>query len=316
MIPSKASPIASVKMNDPATNATPSTIANALSASRTLRATRLRHVILSIPVPPVSAPAAKSALAGRQPARPAGAVRIHPFIGQNALNVPNSKWIRGWAGRRRREFTVVGESAQGVVRRPQETAVLPGLAEPPVLPVLPAGWEVLRGVHWPDPSRPDQAVDAMDHLVVGPGGIFVVVDVDGMEAVILEDRGDPALAFVVGTAVDVCLAAAAEVTEALGGVSGPCDSGRTGAPVFGVVRFMTEEHLALSARGVMVCTTRNVVQVLRSCPPVLDAAHVAQVLAALDARLHPERAERAVAVAHPVTGSPAAAPTEPGDATE
>jgi ribosomal protein L12E/L44/L45/RPP1/RPP2 len=183
----------------------------------------------------------------------------------------------------------VGESAQGVVRRPEETAVLPAL---PVLPLLPPGWHVLQGVHWPDPSRPDQAVDAMDHLVVGPGGVFVVVDVDGMDAVIREDRSDPALAFVVGTAVEVCLAAAAEVVEALGEISEPGDS-RSGAPVSGVVRFLTEEHLALSSHGVMVCSTRNVVQVLRSCPPVLDAAHVAHVLAALERRLHPERVEEA-----------------------
>src|SRR3954452_21408206 len=47
MMPSKASLIASVKMNEPATKATPSTIANALSARRTLRANRVRHVILS-----------------------------------------------------------------------------------------------------------------------------------------------------------------------------------------------------------------------------------------------------------------------------
>src|SRR3954452_13225650 len=54
MMPSNASPIASVKMNDPATKPTPSTIANALSASRTFRANRLRHVIVSIRGPPMS----------------------------------------------------------------------------------------------------------------------------------------------------------------------------------------------------------------------------------------------------------------------
>src|SRR4051795_1157903 len=53
MMPSNASPIASVKMNDPATKPTPSTIANALSASRTFRANRLRHVIVSIRGPPM-----------------------------------------------------------------------------------------------------------------------------------------------------------------------------------------------------------------------------------------------------------------------
>ena len=47
MMSSNAPPIASVKMNEPDTNATPSTIANALSASRTLRANTLRQVILS-----------------------------------------------------------------------------------------------------------------------------------------------------------------------------------------------------------------------------------------------------------------------------
>ena len=55
MMSSKAPPIASVKISEPATNATPSTIANALRSSRSLRATRLRQVTLSIaqaPRPP------------------------------------------------------------------------------------------------------------------------------------------------------------------------------------------------------------------------------------------------------------------------
>src|SRR5688500_3041259 len=48
MMSSNAPPIASVKISEPATNATPSTIANALSSRRTLRATRLRQVTLNI----------------------------------------------------------------------------------------------------------------------------------------------------------------------------------------------------------------------------------------------------------------------------
>src|SRR4051795_13610883 len=49
MMPSKASPMASVNTKDPATNATPSTIAKALRARRTLRANSVRHVIFSTP---------------------------------------------------------------------------------------------------------------------------------------------------------------------------------------------------------------------------------------------------------------------------
>src|SRR3954452_11912263 len=48
MMPSKAPLMASVKISDPATKATPRTIANALSSNRSLRATRLRQVTLSI----------------------------------------------------------------------------------------------------------------------------------------------------------------------------------------------------------------------------------------------------------------------------
>src|SRR3954452_17249865 len=248
-------------------------------------------------------------------------------------------WTRGWAGPGGWEFTE-GESAQGVVRRPEETAVLPVLPVPavpdtvlsereadllpdenlvrepeldpvpgasalsalPVLPVLPAGWHVLRGVHWPDATSPDagspdRAVDAMDHLVVGPGGVFAVVDVDGMDHVIRADRNDPALAFVISAAVDVCLGAAAEVAEVVGD---------QGVRVHGLVRFLTEEHLAVSSRGAMVCTTRNVVQVLRSCPPVLEPAQVAGVLNALDRRLHPDPAE----------APPAAVAGQPNDRTD
>ena len=48
MIPWKLLSSVSVNTNDPATNATPSTMANALMASRSLRASRLRTVTRNI----------------------------------------------------------------------------------------------------------------------------------------------------------------------------------------------------------------------------------------------------------------------------
>src|SRR4051794_40204708 len=64
MMPSKAPPIASVNTNDPATNATPRTIAKALSANRSFRAKRLRQVSFStvdLPRPPSTSRACRSA---------------------------------------------------------------------------------------------------------------------------------------------------------------------------------------------------------------------------------------------------------------
>src|SRR4051794_14963087 len=64
MMLSKAPLIASVKISDPATKATPRTIAKALSSSRSLRATRLRHVTLSIGSGSAARAGARSSVAG------------------------------------------------------------------------------------------------------------------------------------------------------------------------------------------------------------------------------------------------------------
>ena len=52
MMSSNAPPIASVKMNEPATKATPMTIARPESRSLIFRAIRLRQVTLTIPQTP------------------------------------------------------------------------------------------------------------------------------------------------------------------------------------------------------------------------------------------------------------------------
>jgi hypothetical protein len=146
---------------------------------------------------------------------------------------------------------VTGESAREVA------AALAG---------LPAGWTILHDVRWPGRN------DAIEAVVVGPGGVFAVHARDWPGVVAVQDGALVAD----GRPRDAAVGSCADAAEAVGGI---------GFPVSPVLCLVRDGHLALVTRGVMVCTHRNLVSILRTCPVVLSAKHVSSVLSALETHL-------------------------------
>lgn len=154
----------------------------------------------------------------------------------------------------------------------------------------PEQWRVLHHLRWP--GRPYATVD---HVVVGPGGVFVLStqSVTGPVAVTsgvlrLEGcRRDRA----VGAAAD----AAASVREALspGACLPPVGTtsrveDRIGSPlstVTPVLCFIRDERVLGLVDDVMVCSTGNLVNLLRSRPATLDGEQVQAVADRLSVRL-------------------------------
>jgi Nuclease-related domain len=165
-----------------------------------------------------------------------------------------------------------GESAYDVARRQREKAArLERSAElwergahgevqvARALEALPEGWTVLHDLAWPGRPRAN-----LDHVVVGPGGVFVV-DAKNWSGRV-EVRDDVLLQN--GRRREPAVASAAEAAIAVQGV----------VPVpnlcMGVLCFVREEPLTGWARDVMVCSTANLVAMLTSRPQVLEPADV------------------------------------------
>ncbi|HET8603474.1 MAG TPA: hypothetical protein VFM09_06060 [Marmoricola sp.] len=151
------------------------------------------------------------------------------------------------------------------------------LQVPPVadaLALLPASrWVVVGDTAWPTPLLGDA-----DRVVIGPGGVFVVVEVDSRErpATVLLDapwvegefRGD---------LVERAENAAAAVLHTVPGVDP--------AHVRPVLCFVQEPMLLERCDDVLVCSTSNVVSLLVSRPPVLSVRQVHTVHARMRAGL-------------------------------
>jgi Nuclease-related domain len=203
---------------------------------------------------------------------------------------------------------VAGESAREVAPRSEETAVRSarvaevwegggGTAAPTatVLEALPGGWTTLSDVRWPRRSS------AIGHVVVGPSGIFVVESEDWSGTVAVDQKVLREDGRCRDDAVDACADAVRAVGEFAGGL---------GLPVSGVLCLVRDEHLAVASRGVMVCTTRNLQQILRTCPLVLTPRQVANVVSALDDHLHAALSPPPVP-AVPVTAAPVGETSDP-----
>lgn len=165
-----------------------------------------------------------------------------------------------------------GESAYDVARRQREKAArlersaalwergAQGEVEVArALEALPEEWVVLHDLPWPGRPRAN-----LDHVVVGPGGVFVV-DAKNWSGRV-EVRGDVLLQN--GRRREPTVASAAEAAIAVQRV----------VPVpnlcMGVLCFVREEPLTGWARDVMVCSTANLVVMLASRPAVLEPADV------------------------------------------
>lgn len=141
------------------------------------------------------------------------------------------------------------------------------------LAALPAdSWSVFHDLRWP--GRPFANVD---HVAIGPAGVFVIDSknwsgrVDVSDNVLRQNgrRREPAVNGV------------AEAALAVAGLTSALPPGQ----VFPVLCFVQEDPIAGWARDVMLCSPANIVEMLSTRPPVLDEATRRLVSLDLDASL-------------------------------
>jgi hypothetical protein len=179
---------------------------------------------------------------------------------------------------------VAGESAREVARRAREKAErLERWAEhyergaegeeltAAALASLPSEWTVLHDVRWPG-----RRLANIDHVVLGPGGIFVIDsknwsgDVKVTDGVLRQN----------GRSREKTVAAAADAALAVGQLVGPHLQ-----HVSPVLCFTGGQVVSGWARDVLVCSTSNLTQMLTSRPVVLDSAASVDDWFRLDAQL-------------------------------
>lgn len=139
------------------------------------------------------------------------------------------------------------------------------------LALLPPEWTVLHDVRWPGRRKAN-----IDHVVIGPGGVFVIDSKHWSGTVSV--TGDVLRQN--GRSRERVVAAAADAALAVTGVIGQ-------VPAVPVICFARDEPIAGWARDVMVCSTANVNEMLTSRPPVLHAATIARLLPVLTRGLFP-----------------------------
>jgi hypothetical protein len=132
--------------------------------------------------------------------------------------------------------------------------------------MLPAsGWFTLHDLRWPGKRFAN-----IDHVVVGPGGLFVIDSkawsgrVEVRDGVLRQN----------GYKRESAVAEAAEAAMAVAGQVPGLDP-YLAKPV---LCFVGDHHLEGWARDVMLCTPQNLVAMLTSRPPVMDAATVRRTL--------------------------------------
>lgn len=123
-----------------------------------------------------------------------------------------------------------------------------------VLAALPREWEVLHDLAWPGRPRAN-----IDHIVVGPGGIFIIDaknwsgDIEIKDQVLTQN----------GRRREEAVVSAAEAAVAMQAVVPPV------GVCMGVLCFVRDEPMTGWARDVMVCSTGDLLEFLLSRPPVL-----------------------------------------------
>lgn len=161
-----------------------------------------------------------------------------------------------------------GESAYDVARRQREKAERlqksaarweqgadGEVAVARALEALPEGWVAVHDLAWPGRQRAN-----LDHVVVGPGGVFIVDAknwsgrIEVRDQVVMQD-GRKRESTVV-SAVEAAIALQALVPS-----TALCTS---------VLCFVRDEPLSGWARDVMICSTQNLVAMLTSRPAVLS----------------------------------------------
>ncbi len=142
-----------------------------------------------------------------------------------------------------------------------------------VLHGLPATeWTVFHDVRWPGRRRAN-----IDHVAIGPPGVFVIDSKNWSGAVVVRDN----VLRHNGRKREPAVANAAEAALAVAGLT------RLVGPnlVFPVLCFVRDEGVTGWARDVMVCSTANLQHMLLTRPRILDAAVRRQVCLDIDASL-------------------------------
>ncbi|WP_210428927.1 nuclease-related domain-containing protein [Nocardioides eburneiflavus] len=165
-----------------------------------------------------------------------------------------------------------GESAYDVAKRQREMAerlqrsaalwergAEGEVAVARALEALPDGWVVLHDLAWPGRKRAN-----IDHVVVGPGGVFVVDAKNWSGRVEIRDQ----VLMQNGRRREPAVVSAAEAAIGLQSIVPPP------ASCMGVLCFVHDDPLTGWARDVMVCSTSNVATMLLSRPSVLSAEDV------------------------------------------
>jgi hypothetical protein len=193
---------------------------------------------------------------------------------------------------------MAGESAREIARRRREKAErLTRVADAyekgadgerqtaDALAMLPAaGWFVLHDVRWPGKRFAN-----IDHVVIGPGGVFVIDSKAWSGRVEVRDGVLRQNGYKRESAVSDAAEAALAVAERVPGLDP-----YAAKPV---LCFVGGHHLEGWARDVMLCTPQNLVAMLLSRPVVLDGPTVRRTL------LHLQQSLAAASSAQPCAAS-------------
>lgn len=131
------------------------------------------------------------------------------------------------------------------------------------------GWTTFHDVRWPGRQRAN-----IDHVVVGPGGVFVIDsknwtgDIRVADGVLYQSgrRREREVA----AAADAALA----VTQLLQGL-----------PATPVLCFVRHEPIDVQARGVTICSTSNLAALLAAMPPILGPESIRRAVTILQWQL-------------------------------
>ena len=131
------------------------------------------------------------------------------------------------------------------------------------------GWVVFHDVRWPGRPRAN-----IDHIAIGPGGVFVIDSKNWAGSIAVRDG----VLLQNGRRRESTVAGAGEAALAITGLLGDL-------PATGVLCFVRDEPLNGSARDVMVCSTSNLTAMLTSRPPILHPTAVPRVAGQLSSWL-------------------------------
>lgn len=133
-------------------------------------------------------------------------------------------------------------------------------------------WTVFHDLCWPG-----RKLANVDHVAVGPGGVFVIDSKNWTGTVEVKDE----VLRQNGYQRETSVASAAEAAIAVSLATPDLPS----TLVVPVLCFVRDESVTGWARDVMVCSTTNVADMLASRPPVMDDATRQRVTVALDVSL-------------------------------